>query len=130
MPQSAFLSKQMSKVLIVEDEGDICLLLNIILDGKNVDLEHVNSISAAKKYLEEKQPKLIMLDNKLPDGLGMDFIQYLKTYYPAIKILMISGFHPAYTKDIALENGADLYLEKPFTKDQIFESVQQLLQTP
>ena len=127
MPQSALLSKQMSKVLIVEDEGDICLLLNIILDGKNVDLEHVNSIEAAKKYLEEKQPELIMLDNKLPDGLGMDFIHYLKTNYPSIKILMISGFHTASTKDIALENGADLYLEKPFTKDQIYESVQSLL---
>ena len=128
MPQSSLLSKQMSKVLIDEDEGDICLLLNIILDGKNIDLEHVNTIEAAKCYLEEKQPALIMLDNKLPDGLGMDFIQYLKTNYPVIKILMISGFHPSYTKAIALENGADLYLEKPFTKDQIFESVQQLLQ--
>ncbi|HMJ48667.1 MAG TPA: response regulator [Ferruginibacter sp.] len=127
MHQASILSKQLHKVLIVEDEGDICLLLNIILDGDNVDLEHVNTIAAAKQYLEEKEPALIMLDNKLPDGLGMDFIKYLKSNYPSIKILMISGFQAAVTKDIALENGADLYLEKPFTKEQIYQSVQTLL---
>ena len=127
MPEASYLSDQMHNVLIIEDEGDICLLLNIILDGKNVELEHVNTIAAAKSYLSEKQPSLIMLDNKLPDGLGMDFIHYIKTHYPKIKILMISGFIPDATKDIALENGADLYLEKPFTKDQIYNSVRSLL---
>lgn len=115
------------KVLIIEDEGDICLLLNIMLKGKDIDLEHVNSLSKAKEYLQNETPSLVMLDNKLPDGLGMDFIQFIKENYPSIKIVMISGFHPSLTKDIALTNGADIYLEKPFTKDQVFQSVDSLL---
>ena len=124
MPQTA---KKIRKVLIIEDEGDICLLLNIMLKGKDIDLEHVNSLAKATEYLQKERPSLIMLDNKLPDGLGMDFIQVIKKTYPEIKIVMISGFHPTLTKDIALTNGADIYLEKPFTKDQVFESVDKLL---
>lgn len=118
---------KVKKVLIIEDEGDICLLLNIMLKGKDIDLEHVNSLTKAKEYLENEIPSLVMLDNKLPDGLGMDFIQFIKKTYPSIKIVMISGFHPDLTKDIALTNGADIYLEKPFTKDQVFQSIEKLL---
>ena len=127
MSQTTVADKKLKKVLIIEDEGDVCLILNIMLKGKNIDLEHVNSIARAKDYLNKEIPSLILLDNKLPDGLGMDFIQFIKKNHPTIKILMISGFHPDQTKDVALTNGADLYLEKPFTKEQVFQSVQTLL---
>jgi len=58
----------LKKVLIIEDEGDMCLLLNILLNGKDMELDHVKSIAAAKKYLEQEKPSVILLDNKLPDG--------------------------------------------------------------
>ena len=127
MSQSTLSSKKLKKVLIIEDEGDICLLLNIMLKGKDIDLDHVNSLSRATEYLEKEAPSLILLDNKLPDGLGMDFIQFIKKNYPHIKIVMISGFHPDLTKEVALTNGADIYLEKPFTKEQVYQSVKELL---
>jgi DNA-binding response OmpR family regulator len=117
----------MKKILIVEDEGDICLLLNIILKGEEIDLEHVNTLARAKEYLEKEQPKVLLLDNKLPDGLGLDFIEFVRANYPAVKILMISGFHAATAKDLALINGADRFLEKPFTREQVYQSVQELL---
>jgi DNA-binding response OmpR family regulator len=127
MPQTTLNSKKIKKVLIIEDEGDVCLLLNIILKKDEIDLEHVNTLAKARTYLENEAPSLILLDNKLPDGLGMDFIEYLRKNYPAVKIMMISGYFPASTKDVALHNGADLYLEKPFTREQVYQSVQELL---
>lgn len=116
----------MKKVLIIEDEGDMCLLLNILLNGKEMELDHVKTLSAAETYLQQEQPSVILLDNKLPDGLGVDFISFIKKLYPAIKIIMISGFDSA-VKDVALENGADIYLEKPFTRDQLYTSIKGLL---
>src|SRR5438309_4603395 len=80
------------KVLIIEDEGDMCLLLNIILAGKELELDHVKSLAAAQDYLQQEQPAVVLLDNKLPDGYGIDFISVLKESYPAVKIVMISGF--------------------------------------
>ncbi len=114
------------KVLIVEDEGDMCLLLNILLNGKDMELDHVQSLLAADEYLQKELPSVMILDNKLPDGFGIDFISYLKDKYPSIKIIMISGFD-ASARDVALENGADVYLEKPFTRDQLYNSIKTLM---
>ncbi|MBO9660111.1 MAG: response regulator [Chitinophagaceae bacterium] len=118
---------QPKKILIIEDEGDMCLLLNIMLKKDEIDLEHVRSLSAAKEYLAEQNPHLILLDNKLPDGFGVDFINYIRGNYPDIKILMISGFHASAVKDVALFAGADGFLEKPFSREQVYSSVQALL---
>jgi two-component system OmpR family response regulator len=114
------------KVLIVEDEGDMCLLLNILLNGEEMELDHVPSLLAADEYLQKKLPSVIILDNKLPDGFGIDFITYIKKKYPSIKIIMISGFD-ASAKDVALENGADIFLEKPITRDQVLNSLKALM---
>jgi len=117
--------KTAKKILVVEDEGEMGLLLNIILNEKNFELEYVNNLLSADEYLQKHQPSIIILDNKLPDGFGVDFISYFKKKYPSIKILMISGFASA--RDVALENGADMFIEKPFTKDELYDSITELL---
>ena len=114
------------KVLIIEDEGDMCLLLNIMLNGKEMELDHVKSLQNAEEYLQKEQPPVVILDNKLPDGFGIDFISTIKKNYPEIKIIMISGYDGS-AKDVALENGADLFLEKPFTKDQLYNAIKSLM---
>lgn len=119
--------KETKKILIIEDEGDICLLLNIILTDSKIDLDHVNTIEKAKEYLKNESPTIILLDNKLPDGKGLDFLEYIRSNYPAIKIVMITGDLAASAREVALANGADIFLEKPFTKDQVYKSVHELL---
>ena len=116
----------MKKILIIEDEADMCLLLNIILTGKDIQLDHVKNISSAVSYLKTDNPSIVILDNKLPDGFGIDFIPEMKKANPNIKIIMISGFNGT-AKELAMENGADIFLDKPFTKDQLFRSIKDLL---
>lgn len=114
------------KVLIVEDEGELCLLLNILLDGKGMEVDHVQTLAKAEEYLLQEQPSLILLDNRLPDGFGVDFIGFIKHQHPLAKVIMISGIDPA-AGDVAIENGADAFLTKPFTKAQLYQSVTELL---
>lgn len=114
------------KVLIIEDEGDMCLLLNILLNGKEMELDHVKDLSSAQEYLQNEQPSVVILDNKLPDGFGVDFIGHIKQNYPSIRIIMISGYDGS-AKDVALNNGADIFLEKPFSRDQLYQSIKSLL---
>ncbi|HEY0060340.1 MAG TPA: response regulator [Flavisolibacter sp.] len=127
MANETMQAKELKKVLIIEDEGDMCLLLNILLTGKDMELDHVKDLASAETYLAKEQPSVVILDNKLPDGFGVDFITHIKKSYPQIKIIMISGFDGA-AKDVAMENGADTYLEKPFTRDQLYQSITRLLQ--
>jgi DNA-binding response OmpR family regulator len=124
-PTSKPKTKLAKKLLVVEDEGQIGLVLNMILAERNFDLDYVNSLLSAQEYLEKNKPSLVILDNKLPDGFGVDFISYIKKKYPSIKIIMISGFSTA--RDVALENGADMFLEKPFSMDVVNEAIDSVL---
>jgi two-component system, OmpR family, response regulator len=126
MPNTKTQEGPLQKVLIVEDEGDMCLLLNIMLNGK-VDLDHVKNLALADAYLKKENPAVVILDNKLPDGFGIDYITQIKNAYPEIKIIMISGYDGS-AKDVAMENGADIFLEKPFTKSQLFDAITRMLQ--
>ena len=116
----------MKKILIIEDEGDMCLLLNLLLNQNEMVVDHVKTLSGAKKFLETERPSLILLDNRLPDGLGIDFLTYLKKNFPEVKIIMISGVDIS-VSDVALEIGADTFLRKPFTKKQLQDSISNLL---
>ena len=114
-----------TKMLVVEDQGEICLVLDLILSERKFEPDYVNNLLDADEYLQKNKPSLIFLDNKLPDGYGVDFITYVKKKYPKIKIIMISGFGTA--RDIALENGADVFLEKPFSLDNVNQAIDQVL---
>ena len=114
-------NKSAKKVLVVEDEGEIGLLLNMILNEKNLELDYVKDLVSADEYLKKEEPSVIILDNKLPDGFGVDFISYIKKKYSDIKIIMISGFASA--RDVALANGADVFFEKPFSKKELYKSI-------
>ena len=113
------------KILAVDDDGQMGLVLDMVLHETKFELDYVNSLLLADEYLKKHQPLAIILDNKLPDGYGVDFISYLKKKYPSLKIIMISGFGSA--RDVALENGADLFFEKPFSLDEFNEGVHKLL---
>ena len=113
-------------VLLIEDEGEMCLLLNLILDHEGLNIDHVKTLASADAYLEKRLPALILLDNRLPDGFGLDYLGQLKKRYPWIKVIIISGVDAA-AADFALEMGADAFLSKPFTKAALMASVNSLL---
>ena len=113
-------------VLLIEDEGEMCLLLNLILGQEDLTIEHVKTLAEADAYLEKRLPALILLDNRLPDGFGLDYLGHLKKKFPWIKVILISGVDAA-AADFALEIGADDFLSKPFTKAKLLASVNALL---
>ena len=118
-------TKRAKKLLVVEDQGEMCLILDLILSERKFESDYVNNLLDADEYLEKNKPTVIILDNKLPDGYGVDFISYVKKKYPGTKIIMISGFGTA--RDVALENGADVFLEKPFSLDNVNNAIDQVL---
>ena len=117
-------NKPAKKVLVVEDDGEMGLVLDMILSGKNIQLDYVNCLLSAEEYLQEQEPAVILLDNQLPDGLGVDYISYLRKKHPAIKIIMISGLGSA--RDVALANGAEMFFEKPFALEELAQKLTKL----
>lgn len=121
------LNNDILKVLIIDDETDFCYLLSTLLKQKNLDTDYVNTLTDAALALKKDIPEIIFLDNHLPDGLGMNFIEYIKSHYPSVKIVMITAHDTAADRQLAIKEGADYFISKPFTRDAIYKTVEQLM---
>ena len=126
MKYAKLLNDDILKVLIIDDETDICYLLSTLLKQKNLDTEYVNTLSDATIALRKEVPEIIFLDNHLPDGLGMNYIEYIKNNYPNSKIVMITAHDTAADRSKAISHGADFFISKPFTRELIYKTVEQL----
>ncbi|MDQ6763153.1 MAG: response regulator [Bacteroidota bacterium] len=102
------------KVMIVEDEKDLCFLLASILKKQNFFPSCVNSITEAKRTLRKFAPKIIFVDNHLPDGSGADFIGLVKKLFPSTTIIMITAHDSPSDVAKAFRKGADYFISKPF----------------
>ena len=103
------------KVLIVDDEADICFLFGRILRRRNLNAGYANSLTEATRAIQAEVPSLIFLDNCLPDGLGMDFIPFIKQNYPHTQVVMITANDAVSDKKEAFKQGADDFLGKPLS---------------
>ena len=111
-----------SKVLIIDDEKDICYLISEILqDEKFVTESALNSNEAIKK-LETFRPDLIILDVWLGPNSELDGIELLKKLIiinPIIPVIIISGHGTVDMAVNAIKNGAYDFIEKPFSSEKI-----------
>ncbi len=114
------------KVLIIDDETDICYLLSTLLKKINLDATFVHTISDARLKLQEVSPGVIFLDNHLPDGMGVDFISHIKNILPETKIAMITAHDTAMDREKALKEGADFFIGKPFSRGTIYGILESL----
>ena len=119
-------SARKAPVLIVDDEKDICFLLNTILRQKDIRACQAGSLAEAQKFIENDAPALIFLDNHLPDGLGLDYISRLKKTLPGSKIVMITAHDNPAEREKAYREGADFFISKPFTKEVIYNTIREL----
>ena len=117
------------EALIVEDEIDICFLLTGILRKKNLRTTYVNSMHEAMEQLSYKNPSILFLDNNLPDGYGVDFINEIKENHPLIRIIMITADDTYLNKNKAIRAGADYFIGKPFTRDMINKILDSVIKT-
>jgi len=114
------------KVLIVDDELDICYLLSSMLKQRSFKTGFVNSLSDAVIALQTDTPSLLFLDNHLPDGFGLDFIPYVKKNYPEMKVIMITAHDGAAERKLAYNGGVDLFVAKPLSRKLIDDAIDKL----
>ena len=118
--------REIQKVLIVDDELDICFLFGRILRGRNLKSGYARSLAEARSSIREEPPSLVFLDNSLPDGLGIDFIPFLKMNCPSTRVIVVTANDTAVDKKIAMQQGADEFLGKPLSLDLIKRELDKL----
>jgi len=113
----------MDTVLIVDDEVDICYFLKRNLNRKDFSASFVNTIKEAELAVDTEHPSILLLDNHLPDGLGLDFALKVKKEHPEIKIVMITAHDTQNDRSDANKNGIDYFLSKPFMMTEVYKAI-------
>jgi two-component system, OmpR family, response regulator len=115
------------KILIVDDEADICYFLTRNLSKRGFNTSFFHTIQQAEDELKTLNPNILLLDNHLPDGRGTEFVNRVSAKYPAMKIIMITAHDSQKDRAIAYDSGVDFFLSKPFTINDINKVVDMVL---
>ncbi|MFI8520894.1 response regulator [Streptomyces sp. NPDC085481] len=108
----------MTRVLVVEDDAQLARALTINLKARKYDVDAADDAAAALRLAATEQPDVILLDLGLPDMDGIDLIRALRGWNRA-PVLVLSARSGSEDKIRALDAGADDYMTKPFSMDEL-----------
>jgi two-component system cell cycle response regulator DivK len=116
-------------ILAVEDEPRNSALLEAILTRAGYRLHVAEQLSAARTWLAEGAPDLVLLDRHLPDGDGLDLIPEIKQSprLSAVPILLVSASVLPQDVEAAMDAGCDGFLPKPVRVKPLVDEIARLL---
>ncbi len=111
------------KILVVDDEVQICKLINAFLTRQGCEVVTATNGKDAIAKFNENRPRIIFLDIKLPALSGMDVLREIKKIDKQVVVIILSAFGDMETVDTALELGANGYLQKPVELTRLMEII-------
>lgn len=115
-------------VLVVDDEADIRDLMEMTLMKMGLRVETAVGVEDAKNKLDENDYSLVLTDMRMPDGSGLEVVQYIDELMLDTPIAVITAFGNADHAVEALKAGAFDYLQKPITLSQLRSLVKSAIQ--
>ncbi|MEC7377946.1 MAG: sigma-54 dependent transcriptional regulator, partial [Pseudomonadota bacterium] len=113
--------------LIVDDEPDIRELLEITLTRMGITTYTAEDLGAARKLLEEHAPNLCLTDMNLPDGNGIELVQWIQKHSPSTPVAVITAYGNMDTAIESLKAGAFDFVSKPVELPRLRELVNSAL---
>ena len=101
------------RALIVDDEPDIRELLAITLGRMQIDVETAGDYAAAVKHLGSEVYDLVLTDMRLPDGDGLDLVEWIQAHRPGVPVAVITAHGNVEAAVRALKLGAFDFISKP-----------------
>ena len=119
----------LSRLLIVDDEKDMCIMLQKVLHRKcNCQIELAGSGEEALELLKTWRPNVILTDLKMTGIDGLDLLRLGKKYDPDLAVIMMTGHASIDSAVSALKEGAYDFFEKPVDNDLVIRAVQRTLE--
>ncbi len=115
------------KILLIEDDPAVAKSISDALSAETYDVVWRNSGAAGIACAKEENPRLIILDVRLPDGSGFDFCRRLREQKHKQPILMLTVQKDELDRVLGLEMGADAYMTKPFSVRELLATVRALI---
>ena len=119
-------------VLVVDDDPDICWVLERLVEGLNARCIRALDCQGALQAARLNRPALVLLDAKLPDMDGLELARQMRRADPGVPIMLISGYF--YKDDPAVQSALDQklicgFVEKPFSHAVILRAIEAALRS-
>ncbi len=118
----------MQKVLVIDDDRDMCLLLQKFLKRHNYDVADFTNAKKALLWYEENMPDIVLCDLRLEDISGVEVMKKMKEKNSNLPFIIITGYSDVKTAVDIMKHGAFDYVTKPLFPDEILVTIKQALE--
>lgn len=119
----------MKKILIIDDEINIGLLLSKFLTRNSFEVSIATSGSSAMDYLAKEPYDLVLCDYRLEDTDGKEMLVKIKESYPTTGVIIITGYSDIKLAVELIKLGAYDYITKPLYPDEILNTINKAIET-
>ncbi len=117
----------MEKILIIDDDKDLCFVLKRFLSKHGFEVLEATSGRAALEILDSVEPNLILCDFRLEDMSGSSILRKIKEKNPSVPVIIITGYSNIKTAVEVMKLGAMDYVTKPLLPDEILLTIKKAL---
>lgn len=115
------------RILVVDDAPETLEVLRRNLTSQGYQVFTAPGVDDALRVLEAEAVDLVITDYKMPRVSGLDLVRHVRENYPDIEVMMITGYASIGGAVEAVKYGAEDYLAKPFTDEELFSAVEHAL---
>lgn len=115
------------RILVVDDDQDICLLLSRFLTKNGYTVATAGRGSVAKELMAEQRFDLVLCDHRLPDTDAVQMMQHIRGTSPGTQVIIITGYSDVRLAVELMRRGAFDYVAKPLYPDELLMRVQDAL---
>ncbi|WP_442795612.1 response regulator [Pelobium manganitolerans] len=119
----------MQKILIIDDEIGICLIMSKFLSKNGYETVTAESGAVAFELMAQHKFDLVLCDFRLEDTDGREILRHIKKNYPGLIVIIVSGFGDPNLAAELIKMGAYDFINKPIYPNVILETVRQALET-
>jgi DNA-binding response OmpR family regulator len=120
----------MSRIALVEDHERIAGLVVKAMAGAGIEVDVYDRIAHARLGVAQLQYAVLVIDRGLPDGDGLDFLRQLRGHANLTPCLILTARDAIHDRIAGLEAGADDYLPKPFSVEELVARTRALMRRP
>ncbi len=117
----------MSKILVVDDDIDMCTLLTRFLTRHGYEVSSANSGKAGIQWMQKHEPDLVLSDFRLEDMTGAELLTKIKEMHPHAPVIIITGYSDVKDAVEVMKMGAYDYVTKPLFPDEILLTIRKAL---
>lgn len=114
-------------ILYVDDEADLAGAIEAQLEDYPFDLAFCRSAEDALDVIRDREIHIIVLDLGLPGMSGFDFLKMVRKDHPNLPVIIVTGFKSKLALDRAAQLGCTVFLEKPFSFNDLITKIQGLI---